>query len=256
MAEPQELKEFLAQFNFQPAMRGFVGIERERFLMTPAGVLVPRAQEFLATINDVRWTYELSACQVEDRTRPQKDLSAIKLELLENDNLGKVVADRLGLRLIFCEVAPDDMPLDVYPDARYLKIVKTLPPEVLRAACQVTGTHLHFGVASLDEALEVYNGLIPYLEDFGQRGDHSEGARLRIYKVMAKNWQPLRYGSAEDFFETAKAQGFARNPRNCWHLIRISRHGTIELRMFGVTPYLDEVISWVAYVRKLCGDKE
>ncbi|MEK7498442.1 MAG: hypothetical protein AAB611_01120, partial [Patescibacteria group bacterium] len=50
---------------------------------------------------------------------------------------------------------------------------------------------------------------------------------------------------------TAQFRGFAENPRNCWDLIRISRHGTIEFRMFGVTDHVDEVLMWVSRIKKI-----
>ena len=67
---------------------------------------------------------------------------------------------------------------------------------------------------------------------------------------MADNYQPTAYESSEHLFEIARAEGFTDNPRNCWKLIRISIHGTVELRMFGVTDNLDEILEWVSFVKK------
>lgn len=246
-----ELAEFLARFKFTKSRNGYVGVEREHFLVSPNGELAPRSIEFLQLIDDPRWTYELSACQVESRTRPQKDLSAIKLELLENINNGERIAEKLGLRLVNQEVAHANMPLDVYPDPRYLKIVRTLPRERLEAACRVTGTHLHLGVKNIAHALLVYNSLIPHVAELCRLGDHSRSERLRLYKTMAIKWQPVVYESVEHFFEIASRDGFVTNPRNCWQLIRISVHGTVELRMFGVTDHIDEILWWISQVRHL-----
>lgn len=247
------IAEFLCLFKFNKDLAGFIGIEREHFLAAQGGILVPKSKEFLNTIADPRWTYELSACQVEDRTNPQRDLSAVKLELLENDNNGRAVAEKLGLCLVNLEVAPDDMPLDVYPLPRYLKIAKWISDAQLLAACQVTGTHLHFGVKNLEEAIELHNKLIPHLEELCRLGDHSAGRRLAKYKEMAKNWMPRPYCCRHDFYETAIAQGFSDNPKNCWHLIRISAHGTVELRMFGVTDNLDDIIFWIEAAKLAAG---
>ncbi len=247
--------EFFGLFKFKKELAGFVGVEREHFLVAQNGETVPRSKDFLKAIGDPRWTYELSACQVESRTRPQKDLSAIELELLENDNNGCLVARNLNLRLANLEVAPNDMPLDVYPLPRYLEIVSRISKTELLAACQVTGTHLHLGVRNMAEAIALYNSLIPCLEKLCELGDHSAGERLKRYKRMAKNWLPPVYGGTEDFYETAIEQGFAENPKNCWHLIRISAHGTVELRMFGVTDNLDEIILWIESVKRKGGAK-
>lgn len=245
------MREFFDLFKFKKELAGFIGIEREHFLIGDYGRLVPGSKDFLDKIKDPRWTCELSACQVESRTRPQKDLSAIKLELLENDNNGRLAAGDLGLRLANIEVAPDDMPLDVYPLPRYLKIVSRISKAELLAACQVTGTHLHLGVGNINEAIAFHNELIPYLDKLCALGDHSAGQRLARYKMMAKNWLSPAYKDVKDLYETAVAHGFAENPKNCWHLIRISAHGTVELRMFGVTDYLDEIISWIEFVNSI-----
>jgi gamma-glutamyl:cysteine ligase YbdK (ATP-grasp superfamily) len=244
-------QDFMSLFRFKRRFDGYVGIERERFLMASDGLCIPRSAEFLALIRDARWTYELSACQVEDRTRLQKDLSAIKLELLENDNNGHGVGAKLGLRLVHQEVADRDMPLNVYPDPRSLRIASEISKEQLRAACRVTGTHLHFGTRSMKHAIALHNALVPHVEELCRLGDHSNGERIKIYKIMATNWKPLMYEGPQHFYARAQDQGFAENPRNCWHLIRISTHGTVELRMFGVTDHIDEVLSWISHVRTI-----
>ena len=179
------------------------------------------------------------------------DESSIKLELLKNDNVGNLVAKKLGLKLTCVEVAPENMTLEVYPDKRYLEIKKHISKERLSAACRVTGTHLHIGVRDMNEAIKTHNALVPHLGTLCKLGDHSKGERIRLYKEMAQNWQPIAYKDQLHFFQIAKEQGFTDNLRNCYHLIRISRHGTVELRMFGVTKNIDEVLSWISFVRKI-----
>ncbi len=254
----------LSLINYNPSLRGHMGVEREFFLTQPNHLLawfdgthedgppVPRSPDFLAAINDPAWTYELSACQVEHRTDPLFELADIRASLRSGIVRGSRTAESLGLRLSAIEVAPTEMPLVAYPnDARYAGIVATLPPHVLAAACRVTGTHFHVGCASADEALAVHNALVPHLDRLTVLGDHSQGERIRLYKMMANNWQSPLYDSAEHFDAVAKEQGFADNLRNCWHLIRVSRHGTVELRMFGMTDDVDENVAWIEAVRDI-----
>lgn len=255
MSAVAALEGFLSLFDFKKELRGYVGIERERFLEV-RGRFVPRAEEFLRLIDDPLWTYELSACQVEDRTNPKLSEADIKLELEKNDNHGNLIADKMGLNLIAMELAPEDMPLTVYPDARYLAIAKNISRERLSAACRVAGTHIHLGMGSMEEAIRAHNILVPYLETLCKLGDHSDGGRIRLYKEMAVNWKPIIYRDEKHLFEVAVEQGFTDNPRNCYHLIRISRHGTIELRMFGVTSSIDEILSWIEFVRNILRQKE
>lgn len=255
MTQENELSLFLSKFAFRPELRGYMGIEREHFLTygggLASGIYASHAKRFLEAMNDAKWTYELSAYQVESRTNPQVDLSAIKLEMLENENLGNQVAHSLGLRLTNREVASHLFPLEVYPDPRYLEIASHISPEKLDAACRVTGTHIHVGTRDMNQAIAVNNILVSYLDMLCAVGDHSNGDRMRLYKVMAENWQPVIYQSPEHLFEIAKTDGFTDNPRNCWKLIRISIHGTIELRMFGSTDNIDEILEWVSFVKAI-----
>jgi gamma-glutamyl:cysteine ligase YbdK (ATP-grasp superfamily) len=239
-----EFKDFLGRFSFDPRYRGWRGVEREHFLVDRTGRPVPRAAEFLRNMRDPQWTYELSACQVEDRTPPAGSKEGLRMHLRLHESRGKRVAGHLGLLLKDLEVGPEDMTLETYPDPRYASITERISEEVLCAACRVAGTHIHLGAGSMEEALEFYGALRPHLSRFMTLGDHSAGERLALYRQMAPAWEPPAYASPEEFFEAARSEGFAENPRDCWHIIRVSRHGTVELRMFGATHDLEEIIGW------------
>lgn len=249
-----DLKEFLSKFKFEEKFKGCFGVERERFLIDGQKKLSPRAEEFLKLIRDDAWTYELSACQVEDRTCPSRDLRDIFQNLASNTAAGEKTAKLIGLGLKSLEVASPDMPLDVYPDERYRKIVKNISPEKLLAASRVTGTHVHVGVSSIEEAIEVYNLLRLEIDRLIKMGDHSSGLRLELYKTMALNWEPPFYRNISDFYDVALKEGFLDNPRNCWHLIRISRHGTVECRVFGSTDLEEEIVEWVSAIKSIIGN--
>ena len=250
------LSQFLKQFNFQPQLAGYFGIEREYFLVGHAHRPNPRSPEFLKLIADPSWTYELSACQVEHRTKPLTDRALIRAELATAQKRGRKIARAMGLALEANEVGPASMPLDIYPDdPRYAAIAKTIPAETLLAASRVTGVHIHYGVRDIDGALAVHNLFVEHLSCFIAAGDGSGGERIRLYKTMAKNWQPPHYRSPQHLFATALEQGFADNPRDCWHLIRITRHGTVELRMFGMTDDIDRILSWVGLIEEIVRNK-
>jgi len=140
---------------------------------------------------------------------------------------------------------PETIPLTkIFPSDRYRQIKQSVSPEQLLAACRVAGTHVHIGMANLKECITAYNILRKYLDYFCKLGDHSNGERLRLYKTMAKNWVPPEIKDAENFFEIAEKNSFVEDPRNCHWLIRISAHGTVELRMFGSYNYLSEVTDY------------
>ena len=104
---------------------------------------------------------------------------------------------------------------------------------------------------SFRKELRVHNVIAANVSTLCRMGDHSGGERLRLYRTMADHPDPPIYEGAEHFFETAQLQSFADNPRNCWHLVRISAKGTVECRMFGATPYIDEIILWTDIIRSM-----
>ncbi len=241
-----ERSDFLQQFRFRAELAGAHGIEREYFLVRDGLTPVPEAAAFLQAVKDPAWTYELSGCQVEHRTKPHKSREQLLSDLREGARDGERAAAQLGLRLWATEVGPADMALDVYPhDARYLELARTLTTDVLRAAARVAGVHIHRGAQDLEDALRIHNAVVRHVERFKRMGDHSNGERLRLYEQMARTPDAPLYRSVGHFYEVACAQGFADKPRNCYHWVRISPHGTVELRMFGMTSSDEEILSWV-----------
>ncbi len=243
---------FAERFKFDPALAYFVGVEREYFI-TDNGTIVPRAKEVLNLLPQPNFGYELSACQVEDRSGPCP-LDELGNRLEENDRLIEKVLATLRLDRGFLEVAPYAMPLDVYPDptGRYAEITRNMPEEILRAACRVTGTHIHIGMPDHETAVKTYNRVISKTEELCQMGDHTNGERLAIYRIMAPDYVPRNWANWEDFENYALRNGFAEDPRQCWQLIRLSIHGTIEFRMFGSPQSNEEVLKWATVCYQLC----
>lgn len=244
---------FTSKFKFDSERHLFVGVERECFLLEN-GEIAPIAPAVISQLNGHgNYGYELSACQLEIRTNPVPIETADEV-LADSDRMLRKDEARFGFKTLHQEVAPFDMPLTVYPDptGRYQKITKNMPEEILRAACRVAGTHIHIGMASPDQAIKAYNEAIPYLPQLCVMGDKSQGERLEIYKIMAPNFQPVRYNDWSCYEQYARDNGFWENPRNCWHLIRISIHGTIEFRVFGATPDTLEIARWAAFCHSIC----
>ncbi len=247
------MQDFLKRFNFRQEASLLVGIERECFL-TKNNEIKPLAPQFLENLpKNERFGYELSACQLEDRVG-HCQLDDLKNQLLNNEKEIQKTEKTLGIQRLFLEVAPTDMPLDVFPDptGRYQQIVKKMPHEVLLAACRVTGTHIHIGMPNHESALKAYNQVVAYWQELCHLGDGSEGQRLKIYKIVAPSPQPLPYKDWNDFYQQAVKKKFDKNPRDCWTLIRISVHGTIEFRMFGPTNNLDTIVDWAQTCHQLC----
>jgi carboxylate-amine ligase len=251
-----EYSEFKNKFRFATKHAFKFGVEREFFIADKTGAIVPYAQSVYDRLRrecgDL-FTYELSACQIESRTEivsPSQLIESLRDCEVKLDG----VLETLGLHKLSAEVASDDMPLDVYPDpdGRYKRIARAMPREVLLAACQVAGTHVHVGMPDAETALRVYNYVIHYCDELCVLGDNSNGRRLHIYSMVAPDPRPRAYGSWVNFFEEAQREGYAEEPRNCWKLIRITKHGTIEFRMFGATESIEQIAAWAFRCRELC----
>ena len=242
---------FLRQFRFNPGLHKAIGVEREFFLESNDGNLIPMAPEFLGHMEDPSWTHELSACIVEHRSTPHTNLKLLRRELNNSLKIGQQIARDLNLSLRVSPVAPKDMPLDVFPLERYQAIKQQLEPEILAAACQVAGVHFHLGVSNWTEALSVYKRLCQNLDNLLSLGNNSTGERMRLYAKVAPLWQPMNLESVEDLHNLAAHQGFLQNPRDWWQVIRISIHGTVEVRTFDMTEDTDHIIEWAKQVHSI-----
>lgn len=246
------MKEFLQKFKFIENNYLKVGIERECFLTNIYNNIIPIAEYVLKRLPDKkRYGYELSACQLEDRIGPC-NLLDIRKEFTKNEIEIIQVEKELNFQRLFIEVAPKDMPMDIYPNERYKSLVNNMSKDILLSACRVAGLHIHIGMPNRRMALKVYNKVIKELNELCKIGDNSNGERLRLYKIVAPRCIPPVYESWKHFYQEAVYARFNSDPRNCWHLIRISVNGTIEFRTFGTVKSIDKVIEWAEVCHNLC----
>ena len=249
----KNITEFMSGFNFNPELAGQISCEREMFLFNRQGEIVPWAPKALQLLDDPSMCFELSACQIESRVGP------VSIESLNEDARRQqaFISSKLaqaGMSVRYLSVAPENMPLDVYPDARYLGIADRISPNALISACRVAGTHFHVGMPDWETALEVYNRAVDETYYLINLGNRTNGERIRIYAGMAKDFMPRTYRSVDDLFDNFCLNGLADNPRGCYHLIRISVHGTIEFRMFDNTDDPDDIDFWGRSCLEVCGD--
>ncbi len=250
---------FMKQFTFDRSKTLHIGVEQECFLANKKGEIKPYAVHVLrklkAAVTGHGYTYahELSACQLEYRIGPSPLEGLLDQLLLAEGDLIKVIT-KSRFRRIHSEVGPTDMSLAISPDpsGRYEKIAKRLPKAVLSDACRIIGTHIHIGMPDHATALKVYNRVIKKLRRLCNLGDGSAGKRMRMYQHVSKGCRVKRYERWREFHHDARVQGFEFDPRSCWSLIRISRHGTIEFRMFGATSSIEQVAYWANVCHDLC----
>lgn len=250
----KSLEGFRDQFKFDLEKNLFIGVERECHLLDRNGNIVPIAPEVLTGLTSCngQFAYELSRCQLEWRTNPCKGVMSLRKELEDAEAILKRAEQRMKFKRSFYEVGPEDMPLDIYPTKRYRKITDGMSKRVLSAACRVIATHIHIGMPDHKTALQTYNNTLGYFDELCKMGDHSEGERFRIYQIMAPNYRSPFYEDWHEFYDKAVREDFTDDPRQCWTLIRLSKHGTIEFRMFGSTEDIDEIVKWASFCREIC----
>lgn len=236
-------------FNFRPDGHLLIGVEREFFLQR-SGLIVPIAYEILQKLDHPAISYELSACQLESHVGPCYNYK-IRAELEEMNRIIHEAEADYKFQSLHIEVAPENMPLDVYPAKHYLALADRLTVQRLMGACRVAGTHIHIGMKDADTAMKVYNQVIDAWSSLAKLGDHSNGERLRLYADMAPDCIPIPYKDWSHYHEYMDSKGYG-SARDCYHLIRLSIHGTIEFRLFGATSDLEEIEFWANECHNLC----
>jgi len=249
-----KIQKFTSKFQFQGNVgTGLVGCEREFFIHTMRGQLVPVAPILYPHLEELGCGYELSACQLEMRVGPDS-LNTFCQSI--NRMRIQVESKCLEYRFKPCyeSIAPDDMSLKVYPDptGRYESIAKSMPTDKLLAACRITGTHIHIGMPDIETALKVHDNLVEHTGELIRIGDLTNGERIRIYKIVTPNYLPMRLLNVTNMVDMYEKENCIDDPRSWWKLIRISKHGTIEFRMFDNTDDDQQVLLWGKTCHELC----
>jgi hypothetical protein len=240
MDKQKHLNDFRSQMTFNKELAGNISCEREFFLVDKNQTIAPKAKNALAILNDPEYfSYELSACQLEYKTGPMKDVTSLMKRIQELEIQCQSFENQLDISRELIEVARNTMPLDVYPDARYQHFAETKTDKQLLGMMRVTACQFHIGMPDYETALRVYNSILPDIDSLIKLGDYSNRQRIEIYKEAAPHWDPEKITSLEDHYDQAILGGYENDLGNCHTLIRITKYGTIEFRMFGAAPMQD-----------------
>lgn len=240
------MSDFAAKFAFDPSRRFWLGVEEEVWTVDPkTGVLVSGALKAFAKNEKRRWMGckpELPAQQIEIITPPCATLSDLRRALGRNQATLEAMAGTYGFRISRSPVPTKPFAIDVFPKTRYLKIRDQFG-ERLRGA-YVAGLHIHVGLGSRDEAVHAMNGCradLPMFLALSARSPNFAGQptgyasyRFVQYRKMAGEVVPPYLNGWKHFEAIAAIRGYREDPRMCWWAIRISPHGTIELRICDV----------------------
>lgn len=254
----KSLADFAKRFMFDPERAWRIGVERECFIVDKDRRPVPAALQVLTAIwqrcpeQRASFGYELSACQIEIRTADPVHLRDVAEKLRTQQAQLESVLRGLGHQAQYTGIGPADMATDVYPDTRYARITEYMSPTRLLAACRIIGTHIHVGMPDAETALRVYNGVIRNLHGLRIAADKTGGERMRIYAEVQPQREPVPFRDWSAMHVHAIKHGWSEDTRQNWMLVRITRFGTIEFRLFDGTDSPEEIASWARECRALC----
>lgn len=257
----KSVSDFVKLHNFKEELAGYVGIELEFFILE-YGKIQPSAPTILKQINQelskwnsktkkyLSFSCELSACQIEYQVGPIQPDDLMDA-LIEIERFLEYLEWRLNFHRLYCGAA-NFIPLDVYPNERYEKITKSMPENVLAAACQVAGLHVHIGMPDHETALKTYIKSICQTDYLIGIGDESGGKRHKLYSLVANDPIPKPIDSWSDQYAIAMQNNFVDNPSNNYSYIRMTKHGTVEFRMFDSTGDIERIVGIVKLCCRIC----
>jgi len=247
--------------NIRPELAGYIGVEVECFLTDAiSGELAMASPWALEEFKKLQWTLpngakcspmkfvgkEFFAGQLEYKTAPCSSIGALAANLAWVKCNVEETLSTLGLKALYVEYYDGPLNPVIYPEPRYLEFAATkATPARIDAMCRVAGVHSHHGVRDLDDMLAVANGVAPHTERICRLGDHTGGKRVEAFLtvISPQPRQTPQYPSWEAYFQAAVEHGFVDEPQNNWMFIRPSAaHGTVEIRTYGTTESLEEML--------------
>ncbi len=149
------------------------------------------------------------------------------------------------------KLLPQD--LQVFPLERYLQIYEQIGPDVLQYGW-IAGLHIHLGVSSFREAMDLFNRLrsyLPFLAAISTTGPERYDSCKTFVRKLNKPMIPPHVCSHEHLHMLADTQGFVKSPNDCRWLMFFTGQGTIKLCLFDVQPSFQQVLELASVVRVL-----
>lgn len=257
-----EPSDFRAKFRFDPANRYCLGAEEEVWTVHPKrGFLMSVAPAIFTPGYEARLPGlkpELPAQQIEAVTPVCRTMAELKAALEKNDATLKRLARQHGFVVNREPVPTKPFPIEVFPTERYLRIKEKFG-ERLRGA-YVAGLHVHVGLGTPEEAVKAMNFARVHLPAFlaisarsprDVDGVHWRSYRYDRYREMAGAVAPPHLTDWAHFAEIAARCGFGDDPRMCWWALRVSPHGTVELRVCDLQADLARTLGIAALFRMM-----
>ncbi|MFF4648778.1 glutamate--cysteine ligase [Streptomyces sp. NPDC001380] len=250
-----------------------VGVEEEFLLVVPgAGRAVPYGPEVIGRaagrFAPGRIQAELFPTQVETASVPCTALPDLRADLARLRRGIAAAAREEGCLPVACGTAvlAAAAEVDVTDDPRYRRMVHRFGPIARGQAEGVCGLHVHVGIEDRDEAVQVGNGLrpwLPVLEALAANSPFRHGLDAGYASTRALVWGRWPGTGPAPLFASAKAyddlvdalvdSGMLLDRRMVyWHARLSERYPTVEVRVADSNDDLDTVVLVAALVRGLC----
>lgn len=259
---------FIEMCRFNPKKASCLGAEVEYWTMDIEGtrfkIVTPRL--FLAKNPVVPDEHvlkpELPSIQIEAITQVCRTPREIECDLASSRAYLDMLGRSYGFSVDTYPTPRFPFKVRVFPKVRYQEIRRRVPAERLRAGW-ITGLHGHFGCSSLDEAIQLLNGLRPLMplfvalsarspEYMGERNGYAS-ERMKMYMTIQRELIPPFIESSAHLESLACERGFDDDPGSCWWGVRINpRHGTVEVRLMDMQETPEHAAQFIALLSVLC----
>ncbi len=254
---------------FRPSKEMSVGVELELQILDPTSrELAPGAVRILDACAEEKLpgiSGEFLLCMIEAKTEVCRDTTEVQETLLPALSKLTSIARSLGYELVSGATHPYGRPLmtAVYPDDRYKRICSKQGWHAYQEA--IFGLHVHVGVSSADEAIQISNYLSTYLPHLLALSANSplwEGldtgfasARARMFRPSPHIGAPPQFRNWNDltrFVEFLRQRGVIEGLKDLyWDIRPRPDYGTLEFRIFDAPPTTDHLLALVALTRCL-----
>lgn len=244
-----------------------VGVEEEFLLLDAAtGEVAAAAPRVLALLGDRRdITPELTLYQIETATGVCTSLDQVRDELVRLRNTVSRAAARAGYHLVASGVAPLRLPprAVLTSNPRYRELARRYPRLVSRSI--TCGCHVHVGVSSRDQGVDVIARLRPWLPTLLALSANSpiaDGRDTRWASWRFHRWSewpsavpPRSWRSAARYDAAVRRlvhRGRAIDARGVYFHARLSpRYPTVEVRVMDTCLTVEDTLLLAALVRAL-----
>lgn len=234
-----------------------IGVEVELWTAS-GGQIVPEVPRIFPSIKHLDgFGFELSAAQLEIKARSDLGIESLASVLGRKFGQTERLLAKYACAPLYLPCAPENLCLDIYPDSRYEGIENRLPAHKLSAARRVAGVHIHIGgFDSLESLIVAHDCLVDHQSELMDMGDLSKGARHGLCTVVMGDSFAKKFVSIEGMWAQycAQFQDQLIDPRSWWKMIRITRYGTIEIRVFDTTDDVELIVSWARRVLGMLGE--